>query len=86
MIYIIFFTITLLSYHFFDLFLKNLFLADEKKINRGEKKFKKAMLKLGMKPMTGINRITISRGKNLLLYIDNPEILKSPTADNSYIM
>jgi nascent polypeptide-associated complex subunit alpha len=44
------------------------------------------MLKLGMKPMTGVNRVTISRGKSLLLYIDNPEILKSPTADNSYIM
>lgn len=44
------------------------------------------MLKLGMKPVTGINRVTISKGKSLMFYIDNPEILKSPTADNSYII
>lgn len=59
---------------------------DGKKGNRGEKKFKKAMNKLGMKPISGINRVTIRKGKNLLLYIDNPEILKSPGVDNSYIM
>lgn len=57
-----------------------------KKSNRGEKKFKKAMLKLGMKSISGINRVTIKRGKSVLLYIDEPEILKSPTADNSYIV
>ncbi|CAD8046181.1 unnamed protein product [Paramecium sonneborni] len=58
----------------------------DKKANRGEKKFKKAMLKLGMKPVTGINRVTIKRGKQFLLYIDNPEILKSANVDNSYIV
>jgi nascent polypeptide-associated complex subunit alpha len=44
------------------------------------------MSKLGMKPVTGINRVTIRKGKSLLLYIENPEILKSPGVDNSYIM
>ena len=44
------------------------------------------MLKLGMKPMSGINRITLKKGKNLLLYLDDPEVLKAPNADNSYIM
>ena len=39
-----------------------------------------------MKPITGINRVTIKKGKTVLLYIDDPEILKSPTADNSYIV
>ncbi|CAD8132018.1 unnamed protein product [Paramecium pentaurelia] len=58
----------------------------DKKANRGEKKFKKAMLKLGMKPVAGINRVTIKRGKQFLLYIDNPEVLKSANVDNSYIV
>jgi nascent polypeptide-associated complex subunit alpha len=44
------------------------------------------MLKFGMKPVTGINRVTIRRGKSVLLYIEDPEVLKSPGADNSYIM
>jgi nascent polypeptide-associated complex subunit alpha len=44
------------------------------------------MAKLGMKPFTGINRVTIKKGKQLLLYIDAPEILKSSGADNSYII
>ncbi|CAD8146040.1 unnamed protein product [Paramecium pentaurelia] len=58
----------------------------DKKANRGEKKFKKSMLKLGMKPVAGITRVTIKRGKQFLLYIDNPEVLKSANVDNSYIV
>ncbi|CAK72687.1 unnamed protein product (macronuclear) [Paramecium tetraurelia] len=58
----------------------------DKKANRGEKKFRKAMLKLGMKPVAGINRVTIKRGKQFLLYIDNPEVLKSANVENSYIV
>jgi len=38
---------------------------DDKKSNRGEKKFKKAMSKLGMKPVEGINRVTIRKGKSV---------------------
>lgn len=49
-------------------------------------KIKKAMTKLGMKPHTGISRVTIKKGKQLLLYIDNPEILKMPGASDSYIV
>mgnify|MGYP002712283464 CR=1 FL=1 len=44
------------------------------------------MTKLGMKPVTGINRVTIKRTKSLLLYIDDPEVLKSPGQENSYII
>ena len=35
----------------------------DKKANKGEKKFKKAMSKFGMKPVTGINRVTIKKSK-----------------------
>ena len=38
-----------------------------KKSNRGEKKFKKAMGKMGLKPVSGINRVTIRRGKAVRL-------------------
>ncbi|CAD8076492.1 unnamed protein product [Paramecium sonneborni] len=58
----------------------------DKKANRGETKFKQALSKLGMKPVYGINRVTIKRGKQYLLYIDNPEILKSVKVNNSYIV
>jgi len=44
------------------------------------------MGKLGMKPVTGINRVTIKKSKAVLLYIDAPEILKSPGADNTYVI
>lgn len=36
---------------------------DDKKGNRGEKKFKKAMTKMGLKSVSGINRVTIKKGK-----------------------
>lgn len=38
-----------------------------KKANRGEKKFKKAMGKMGLKPVSGINRVTIKKGKGVHL-------------------
>ena len=44
------------------------------------------MLKMGMKPVTGINRVTIKKSKQMMLYIDNPEILQTPGQDNSYIV
>ena len=36
-----------------------------KKSSRAEKKFKKAMVKLGLKPLTGINRVTVKKGKDV---------------------
>ena len=39
-----------------------------------------------MQPVAGITRVTIKKGKNFLLYIDEPEILKSPGVENSYIV
>ena len=36
------------------------------KQSRSEKKSRKAMLKLGMKPVTGVSRVTIKRTKNVL--------------------
>lgn len=44
------------------------------------------MTKLGMKPITGINRVTVKKGKQFMFSIDDPEILKSPGADNTYVI
>ena len=39
--------------------------ADGSKQSRSEKKSRKAMLKLGLKPVTGVSRVTIKRTKNV---------------------
>merc|ERR1719387_3357538 len=54
------------------------------KASRGEKKFKKSLTKLGMKQVTGINRVTLKTSKNFVLYIEDPDILKS--TDNAYVI
>jgi nascent polypeptide-associated complex subunit alpha len=55
-----------------------------KKLNRGEKKCRKALLKLGMKQVTGINRVTLKKRDGLIFVINDPEVLKNATNDNSY--
>ena len=54
--------------------------------NRGDKKFKKAMSKMGLKPVTGINRVTIKKGKAFVISIDDPDVWKSPGSENAYII
>lgn len=53
--------------------------------SKGEKKFKKAMSKMGMKPVEGITRVTLKTNKNFILYIDNPEVMKTNN-DASYLV
>jgi nascent polypeptide-associated complex subunit alpha len=60
--------------------------AGGKKANKGEKKFKKAMSKLGLKAVAGINRVTIKKSKAFFLYIDEPEVLQSPGAENTFVV
>lgn len=55
------------------------------KQNRSEKKARKALQRLGMKPVPGIVRVTIKKAKNILFVLNHPEVLKSPAAD-TYIM
>jgi len=60
---------------------------DEKggKSNRAEKKARKAVQKLGLKPVTGIVRVTIKKAKNILFVISKPDIYKSPASDTYVI-
>jgi len=60
-------------------------LASKNKQSRGEKKARKIITKLGLKPITGINRVTIRKAKNILFVINHPEVYKSPASD-TYIV
>eukprot|EP00798_Chlamydomonas_sp_ICE-L_P019963 gene19963-26674_t len=55
------------------------------KQSRAEKKSRKAMQKLGMKPVPGVSRVTIKKSKNILFVITAPDVFKSPASD-TYII
>jgi nascent polypeptide-associated complex subunit alpha len=55
------------------------------KQSRNEKKSRKAMQKLGMKPLQGIMRVTVKKSKNVLFVITKPDVYKSPASD-TYII
>ncbi|CAL9097964.1 unnamed protein product [Musa textilis] len=55
------------------------------KQSRSEKKSRKAMLKLGMKPMPGVSRVTVKKSKSILFVISKPDVFKSPTSDTYVI-
>ena len=60
-------------------------LVSKAKQSRGEKKARKIMLKLGLKPIQGVNRVTIRKSKNILFVINNPDVYKNPHSD-TYIV
>merc|ERR1712199_133885 len=49
--------------------------------SRSEKKSRKAMQKLGMKPVPGIIRVTVKKSKNILFVIKEPDVFKT-SSDN----
>lgn len=55
--------------------------AVDAKQNRSEKKSRKAMQKLGMRPVPGVLRVTVKKSKNVLFVISKPDVFKSPTSD-----
>lgn len=58
---------------------------DESRQNRAEKKSRKMMQKLGMRPVPGVLRVTVKKSKNVLFVISKPDVFKSPTTD-TYIV
>merc|ERR1712232_622452 len=54
------------------------------KQSRSEKKSRKAIMKLGMKQMHDVNRVTIKKSKNVLFVIQSPEVFKG--TGNTYII
>ena len=43
------------------------------------------MQKLGMKPVPGVQRVTIKKNKNILFVISKPDVFKSPNSDTHVI-
>lgn len=41
---------------------------------------------MGLKPVTGINRVTVKKGKAFVISIDDPDVWKTPGNENSYII
>jgi nascent polypeptide-associated complex subunit alpha len=60
-------------------------LQSKQKQTRAEKKARKAIAKLGLKPIQGILRVTIRKSKNILFVIQKPDVYKSPASD-TYIV
>lgn len=54
---------------------------DGKQQNRNEKKSRKALQKLGMRPITGVVRVTVKKSKSVLFVIHKPDVFKSPNAE-----
>ncbi|KAL6523344.1 hypothetical protein OROGR_016947 [Orobanche gracilis] len=49
--------------------------------SRSEKKSRRAMLKLGMKPITGVSQVIIKKSKSVMFVILKPDVFKSPNSD-----
>eukprot|EP01041_Mallomonas_annulata_P006464 gene6464-13057_t len=58
---------------------------DDSKQSKGEKKARKAMLKLGMRPVTGVTRVTLKKSRTMMFVISQPDVFKSPNSD-TYII
>ncbi|XP_020802759.1 nascent polypeptide-associated complex subunit alpha-like [Drosophila serrata] len=52
---------------------------------RGEQKARKIILKLGLKQIPDVHRVTIRKSKNILFVINNPDVYKNPLTD-TYIV
>merc|ERR1712100_368696 len=55
------------------------------KQSKSEKKARKQIQKLGLKPVPGIIRATIKKSKNVLFVISQPDVFKSPSSD-TYVL
>jgi len=51
------------------------------KQSRPEKKARKQIAKLGLKPVSGVTRVAIRRSKAMLFVINKPDVFKNPAGD-----
>ncbi len=59
---------------------------DEKTGGKGEKKVRKALAKLGMTKIDGVNRVTLRQKDNYILIVKDPEVYTSQQTENTYII
>eukprot|EP00999_Lentomonas_sp_LEN2_P000730 NODE_1727_length_755_cov_76.797771_g1678_i0.p1 GENE.NODE_1727_length_755_cov_76.797771_g1678_i0~~NODE_1727_length_755_cov_76.797771_g1678_i0.p1 ORF type:complete len:200 (-),score=78.30 NODE_1727_length_755_cov_76.797771_g1678_i0:71-670(-) len=55
------------------------------RVSRNEKKNRKAMARLGLKPVAGVERVTIKKDKSIMFVIAQPDTYKSPSSDTYVI-
>merc|ERR1712151_1020230 len=58
---------------------------DGPKLNRGEKKCRKALMKLGMKQFPGITHVTLRKRDGYIFVINEPEVLRAADGGNSFV-
>ena len=59
---------------------------EPKPSGKAEKKVRKALSKLGMVKVEGVNRVTMKQKDNYILYVKDPEVFSSPQNPNSFII
>jgi nascent polypeptide-associated complex subunit alpha len=55
--------------------------AGDSKASRMEKKTRKALLKLGMKKVSGVDKVMMRKPKNQVFVLNKPDVYKSPNSD-----
>lgn len=60
--------------------------GDDLNVGKGEKKIRKALLKLGLNKVEGVNRVVIRQKDNYSFYVKDPEVYVSKESENSYIL
>ena len=55
------------------------------KLSRGERKARRMMSKMGLKPIKDVNRVVIRKTNNILFVIEHPDVYKHPQND-TYIV
>ena len=60
--------------------------GETRELNRGEKKCRKALTKLGMKQLSGITRVTIKKRDGFIFMINDPEVLISGDNGNQFVV
>jgi nascent polypeptide-associated complex subunit alpha len=59
---------------------------EEGKTAKGEKKVRKALAKLGMTKVDGVNRVTLRQKDNYILVVKDPEVFTSQQTENTFII
>ena len=59
---------------------------EAKPSGKAEKKVRKALSKLGMVKVEGVNRVTMKQKDSYILYVKQPEVFSSPQNPNSFII
>ena len=59
---------------------------EPKPSGKAEKKVRKALSKLGMVKVEGVNRVTMKQKDNYILYVKDPEVFSSSQNPNSFII